>query len=151
MSDIPVSQKAESQSALSREWLVARVVLIGGFVVAVAAIVYFGWVQPTNLRREALAKAQQQARQNVEDATQLCLSGLKSAQSFGIVPPYGRLFGHSVYRTSVQGRYVCVAATHATKYLVAVELLCRNVKDRNCVSLFSVTQADGKTLYQRQS
>jgi hypothetical protein len=151
MSDTSVSQHDDGRRALSREWLVARIVVIGGCVVAVAAVLWFGWIQPGMLKREAIAAAQEQARQNVEAATQLCKTGLASAQTFGIVPPYGQLFGHNIYRTNIQGRYVCVAATHAARYYVAVELLCRNTKDRHCVSLFSVTQSNGTVLYKRAS
>lgn len=136
---------------MAREWLIAKIVVIGGVVVAITAIVWFGWVQPSMLRQQALTAAQQAARQTVEAATQMCRSGLSAAQTFGIVPPYGQLSGHTIYRTNVQGRYVCVAATHAARYLVAIDLLCRNVKDRRCVSLYSVTQANGMVLYQRQS
>jgi len=150
MSDMSVSPPEQGQRALSREWLVARIVLIGGCVVAVAAIVWFGWLQPDMQRREAIAAAQQVARANIEAANQMCRTGLTSAQSFGIVPPYGQIAGHNIYRTNVQGRYICVAATHATRYLVAIDLLCRNTKDRRCVSLFSVTTG-GTVLYRRAS
>jgi hypothetical protein len=154
MSDMSVSPQKEEQRALSREWLVARIVVIGGCVVAVAAIVWFGWVRPAMLRQEAITAAQQLARTNIEAANQMCRTGLTSAQTFGIVPPYGQLAGHNIYRTNIQGRYVCIAATHATRYLVAIDLLCRNTKDRRCVSLFSVTEANGTkgtVLYRRAS
>jgi hypothetical protein len=151
MSDTGALPQDENQRALSREWLIAQIVVGGGFVAAILAVVWFGWIHPAMVKQEAIAKAQQQAHQNVQAATQLCLSGLASAKTFGIVPPYGQLFGHNIYRTAVQGRYICVAATHATRYLVAVDLLCRDTKDRRCVSLFSVTQTDGTVLYQRQS
>jgi hypothetical protein len=151
MSDMPVSPQKEEQRALSREWLVARIVVIGGCVVAAAAVLWFGWVRPAMLQREATAAAQQVARSNIQAANQMCRTGLTSAQTFGIVPPYGQLAGRNIYRTNVQGRYVCVAATHATRYLVAIDLLCRNTKDRRCVSLFSVTQTDGTVLYRRAS
>ncbi|HEY5048294.1 MAG TPA: hypothetical protein VII49_09760 [Rhizomicrobium sp.] len=149
MSDSPNAEHA--RGALSAEWLVARIVVVGGIVVAVAAIVWFGLLQPAMLRRETLARIQLHQTETVRAVTQLCKTGLSAAQSFGIVPPYGQLYGHNIYRTNVQGRYVCVASTHATRYLVAVDLFCRNVKDRRCVSLYSVTQANGAVLYQRRS
>ncbi len=151
MSDTSISKQEEGKRALSREWLVARIVIIGGIVVAIVALAYFGWLRPTMLQREATARAQQRAHENVEVATQFCRSGLAAAQTFGVVPPYAQLFGHNIYRTNVQGRYVCVAATHLTRYLLVADLYCRALKDRRCVSLFSVTQANGTVLYQRQS
>jgi hypothetical protein len=142
----------DAQSALSREWLIARIVIVGGFIAAIAAIVWFGWVQPEMQHRELLAKVEKAKHEVQHAAIELCRTGLASAQSFGIVPPYGQLVGQNIYRTNVQGRYVCVAATHAARYLVAVDLVCRNLADRRCVSLFSVVnQGSGSILYQRQS
>lgn len=146
-----VSDQEHAQGALRREWLIARVVIIGGFVVAIAAMVWFGWLHPMMQRREAITNRQHQAQALEHAAIQMCVSGLNSAKNFGIVPQYGKLATSNIYTTNVQGRYVCVAATPATRYLVAVDLLCRNLKDRRCVSLFSVRQADGTVLYQRQS
>ncbi|MGD0191088.1 MAG: hypothetical protein ABSD74_10130 [Rhizomicrobium sp.] len=142
----------KSQAALSTEWLIARIVLIGGSVIAIAAIVWFGWVQPDMQRREIIAKVEQARHDYAHAAMQLCVAGLSSAKNFGIVPPYGQLYGQNMYPTNVQGRYVCIAATHATRYLIAVDLLCRNLQDSHCTSLFSVVnQHDGTVLYQRQS
>ena len=138
MSTTPDTGPDKSQAALSSEWLIARIVLIGGFVIAVAAVVWFGVVQPDMQRRELLAKIEKTQHDNAHAAMQLCVAGLSSAKNFGIVPPYGQLYGQNMYPTNVQGRYVCVAATHATHYLIAVDLLCRNLQDTHCTSLFSV-------------
>ena len=70
---------------------------------------------------------------------------------FGVVPSYGRLLTLMPRTTDVRGRYVCVAGTDAPKYVLAGDLMCRNLKDSRCVSLFSVSQPDGTVLYQRQS
>lgn len=144
-----VSDQERAQGALSREWLIARIVVIGGLIIAVGAIAYFGWIEPMMLKRQELSRLHDRAQALSTAVTELCASGLTSAQNYGIVPPYGRLATNSVYTTNVQGRYVCVAATHATKYLVVIDLLCRNLKDRRCVSLYSVRQTDGTVLYQR--
>jgi hypothetical protein len=151
MSDISVAKQEEGQRALSREWLVARIVVGAGFVAAIAAIVWFGWVQPEMLRREAVARLQKHKQETAVAAAQLCRTGLAAAQNFGIVPTYGHLSGSKVYITNVQGPYICIAATPSTKYLVTVEVLCRNLKDRRCVSLYGVIQGDGTILYKRQS
>jgi hypothetical protein len=146
-----VSEQAAEQRALSREWLAARIVVIGGLVVAAGFIAFFGWIKPAYLTAPPLTPEQQQARAVSQAVFDMCSTGVASAKSFGILPPYGRLASLNVGRTDVQGRYVCVATTQVAKYLVAVELLCRNLKDRRCVSLYSVTQQDGTVLYQRQS
>jgi hypothetical protein len=151
MSDTSISKPDESQHALSREWLVARIVVIGGFVVAVLTVIWFGWVQPELQRRAAIARVQEHNRETAMAAGQLCRSALTASQSFGIVPNYAQISGSKLYITNVQGRYICVAATRAAKYIVAVDLLCHDVKDRRCVSLFSVIDGNGTPLYRRQS
>jgi hypothetical protein len=45
---------------------------------------------------------------------------------------------------------VCAAATSAAKYLMAVDLLCRDLHSARCISLYNVMQPDGTVLYQRQ-
>jgi len=150
MSDSSVL-KPDDGRQLSREWLVARIVVIGGCIIALLAIVWFGWAQPELQRRDALARLREHNREMAVAATQLCKSGLGAAQNFGIVPTYAQLSGSKVYITSVQGRYICVAATHAARYLVAVDLLCRDVNAGRCISLFSVVQGNGAVLYRRQS
>jgi hypothetical protein len=144
-------EQGAGQRALSREWLAARIVVIGGLVVAAAVAAYFGWIKPAYLTPPQPTPEQQEARANAQAVLDMCTTGVAAAKAFGILPPYGRLVSLNVGRTDVQGRYVCQAATQVAKYLVAVELYCRNLKDRRCVSLYSVTQDDGTVLYQRQS
>jgi len=146
-----VTEQGAAQRALGREWLAARIVVIGGLIVAAVVVVFFGWIKPAYLTAPQLTPEQQQARANAQAILDMCTTGVATAKAFGIVPSYGQLASLNVGRTDVQGRYVCVAATQAAKYLVAVELFCRNLKDRHCVSLYSVTQQDGTVLYQRQS
>ena len=73
-----------------------------------------------------------------------------AAKNFGIVPQYGQLASARLEKTTVQGRYACLATTHSTKYVLIVDLVCRNFKDPRCSSLYNVSQADGAVLYQRQ-
>ena len=152
MSDSPVANQQDGQRDLSREWLVARVVVIGGFVVAVAAMIYFGWVQPAMQKREAVARAELMARESAAAAALFCKTGLGAAQNYGIVPSYAQIISRNIYLTRTQGRYVCVAATHAARYLVAVDLFCHDIKNKRCLSLYSVVDQGNKAvLYQRQS
>jgi len=66
------------------------------------------------------------------------------------VPQYGQLATAKLAQTNVQGRYVCLASTHAAKYVLIVDILCRNLKESRCVSLYNISQTDGAVLYQRQ-
>jgi hypothetical protein len=145
-----VTEQGAGERALSREWLAARIVVIGGLVLAAALVAFFGWIKPTYLTAPQLTAEQQEARATALAIRDMCTTGIAAAKAFGILPSYGHLASPNAGRTDVQGRYVCVAGTQVAKYLVAVELLCRDLKDRRCVSLYSVTQDDGTVLYQRQ-
>ena len=146
-----MSKQDQSGRALSLEWMAARVIVIGGIVVAVAAVLYFGWIKPTWLTAPQVAPEVQQAKAEAQAELDLCTTGIKTAQSFGIIPPYAKLAQPLIQKTDVSRRYACFAQTPATKYVMAVDLVCRNLKDGRCVSLYSVSQADGTVLYQRQS
>jgi hypothetical protein len=137
--------------ALAREWLAIRIIVLGGFLVAIAAAMWFGIIVPRVIApRELREKLTTQIRTLLTDELQICTTGLTNAKNFGIVPQYGQLGSHKLAATNVQGRYACLAATHATRYILIVDLLCRNLKDTRCVSLYNVSQTDGTVLYQRQ-
>ena len=86
----------------------------------------------------------------LEEEAAVCTQTLNSAKNFGIVPQYGELASPRLAATDLPGRYICVAQTKVAKYLMAVDLQCRNLNSPRCVSLYNVSQADGTVLYQRQ-
>lgn len=137
--------------ALAREWLAMRVIVFGGFLVAIVAAIWFGIVVPKVIApRELRETLTTQIRTLLTEEAQVCTTALASAKNFGIVPQYGQLGSAKLAQTNVQGRYACLAATHAAKYVLIVDLLCRNLKDSRCVSLYNISQSDGTVLYQRQ-
>jgi predicted negative regulator of RcsB-dependent stress response len=153
-----MSEEQHDISALSREWAAARIVIIVGFVLAAGAGGYYAWEarqSVTAQRQELLAGIKaEQAQQNAQEASdaageQLCKTALGNAQNFGIIPPYGQLTAYEPKKSDVKGRYVCAAATSESKYLIAADLVCNNLKNTQCVSLFSITEAGGTVLYQR--
>jgi hypothetical protein len=148
-----MSDQPSEQHALGREWLAARITLIGGFIIAAIAAIYFGYVYPKIIvPREERAAAQRQAEAFANTKTELCTAAITAAKGYGIVPQYGQLAKGLLAATNVQGRYVCLALTSAARYVMAVDLLCKNFKDPRCVSLYTVvTQGDGAVLYQRHS
>jgi hypothetical protein len=137
--------------ALAREWLAARIIVIGGLAVALIAAIVLGVIIPQyvapRVQRAILAK---QVVSLLKTEVQICSMALGSAKNFGIVPQYGQLASARLEQTNVQGRYACLAATHSTKYVLIVDLVCRNFKDPRCTSLYNVSQTDGTLLYQRQ-
>lgn len=142
---------AAASRALGREWLAARIVVVGGFLLALLAGIWFGVVYPDFIRPHeirTILKNRVEALLGAE--ARICTTGLNTAKNFGIVPQYGALASRRLARTTVQGRYLCLATTKSTKYVLAVDLVCRNLKDPRCVSLYNVSQTDGTVLYQRQ-
>jgi len=137
--------------ALAREWLAIRIIVLGGFLVAIIAAVWFGIIVPKVIAPRQLRETlTTQIRTLLTAEAQVCTTALVNAKNFGIVPQYGQLASAKLAQTNVQGRYACLASTHAAKYVIIVDLLCRNLKDPRCVSLYNVSQSDGTVLYQRQ-
>ncbi|HEY2444209.1 MAG TPA: hypothetical protein VGI20_00535 [Rhizomicrobium sp.] len=146
------SDQTAMARALGREWLIARIVIIGGFAIAILAGAWFGVVVPRIIEpRRVQAELATRADTLLKDEAQICSMALASAKNFGIVPQYGQLATTKLAATGVRGRYVCLAATSASKYILAVDLICRDLKSPRCTALYNVMQADGTVLYQRQS
>lgn len=142
-----------NKSALSREWAAARIVVIGGLVVAIAVAGYFAYrartpaVLPLQTVVPAAAKPDAKLLARVELA--VCTTVVKRAMDIGIIPTYGRLDTPQLVKTDVAHRFVCVGATHAAKYYVAADLRCNNLVDPQCVSVYRVALRDGTLLYSR--
>ena len=149
----------------AREWLAARVVIIGGFALAILVAAYFTWSQHEQMQQEAAAQqAQEQAAaraaatpspQAVAQARArigliLCLRELVNAQTMGVIPNFGKLTNGVPQATSSRGRYACGAGTDVAKYTLVGDLVCRDLRKAECVNLYSVTSDDGTVLYQRR-
>jgi len=94
--------------------------------------------------------AAERAKVDAEAALALCTAALDTSKAYGIVPQFGKLASAGLQVTNVKGRYKCLASTDAARYVIAADLVCRDLRDRRCVNLYSVTQDDGTVLYQRQ-
>ncbi len=147
----------------AREWLAARVVLIGGFILAIAVAGYFTWAQhqqaqqaATAAQAEAQAEAKaaagptraQIAQARARMSLMVCLREVVNAATAGIVPNYAKLASRAPIPTKVQGRYTCNAATDVAKYAVTADLICADMRKADCVKLYNVTSDDGTVLYQ---
>lgn len=144
--------------ATAREWLAARIVLVGGFAAAIAVAAYFA-LQPApppvteeaNIPPpEAQAPAQTQQQTDANAAMLVCAQELLNAKNNGSIPSYGQLSSLVPTVTNVKGRYACHATTPAASYTINADLVCRNLTDSHCVHIYNVTTGDGKILYQRQ-
>lgn len=156
--------------ALRRDWLGARIVGSIGLlvlVVAVASLAASLWpatppapvaavvstpppaaapapsdtvVVPTTSAADA------RRQENVA----LCSAALGTAQQQGILPAFAALASEETQNTDVQGRYICLAKTDASRYSIDFDLTCTNLSQGNCISLYLVSQAGGGVLYQRK-
>jgi predicted negative regulator of RcsB-dependent stress response len=144
------------QHALAREWAAARIVVIGGLLVAVAVAGYFAYRdrQATLAQQQAAApiavtprKVDIKAVEQAELA--VCTAELDHAIRIGIIPNYGALATSRLARTAVNRRFVCVAGTHLTKYFIAADLRCNNLRDPQCISVYRIASKDGQLLYSR--
>lgn len=138
--------------ALRREWLGARIVGALGvvFIVAVAAFGIYVRSQglPVAPPPQAAAPDNPAARR-AEDIA-ICDAALAETQREGILPAYAKRDGDAAVTTSVQGRYICRAATEAARYAIVFDLGCTRLGEPNCIGLYTVEQEGGGTIYQRK-
>jgi predicted negative regulator of RcsB-dependent stress response len=144
------------QHALRREWAAARVVIIGGFIVAIAVAGYFAYRQEQATRALTQANAPQAGLAHKVDPKLLaraelaiCSAELVQAQGIGIVPTYGQLATPTLVRGDVPRRFICEAGTHLTRYFIAADIRCNNLADARCVSVFRIALKNGALVYQR--
>lgn len=133
---------------LAWEWRIALITVVGGAAVAIGALLYLHFTTVPPEQIEAARRAQ--LTQVVRTAAEVCTTALADAKNFGIVPSYASLASMFPAATQVKGRYVCSGGTNVTRYIIAVDLFCRELKNSRCVALYSVTQPDGTVLYKRQ-
>jgi hypothetical protein len=151
-----MTQRDTNLRGISREWLAARIVLLGGFVLAIAVAAYFTLRPAPVVQQLPAAQTEDQAaavlarkEANAKAAIMVCAMELLNAKNTGIVPSYGQLVGMLPRKTATRGRYACIAGTNVTHYVIEADLVCRNLLDSRCVALHEVKTSDGTLLYQR--
>lgn len=145
-----------TQRALRREWVAARLIVIGGLILGIAVVGYFAYQQwqaannalkgvatQTAPRRKINAKALAEAELEV------CSAELIRAKALGIVPQYGVLVSPHLIRGNIANRYVCEAGTSLTHYYIAADLLCNKLADARCVSIYRIAVKGGMLVYAR--
>ena len=153
---MPLPEDDSNQHALKREWAAARIVVIGGLLVALVVAGYFAYRQGQTMRAEQEASMPHAMTPNKVDQKLLaraelavCSAELQQAKDIGIVPQYGRLASPKLTRGSVPRRFICVAATHLAAYYIAADIACDNLADARCVSIYRIALKDGRLLYDR--
>lgn len=141
-------------SALKREWLTARIVLIVGFILAIGAGTYLaaawrGKIEQTREHAAAQVAADKQQAAETAAAAQLCHATLTQAQGMGLVPRFAELDSDMPQSTKKAGRYVCNASTSSSVFALGTELDCADLKNPKCVSLYAVVQNGKTVLFKR--
>ena len=154
----------DMQRGTSREWAAARIVFIGGFVIALAVAGYFAWQrhqadlaaeqqaaqEEQQANRPAMTPEQQAQNANTQAAMMVCAMELVNAKNMGIVPPFGQLVSPFPKPTAKRGRYICQAGTTVSKYELQADIICSTLTNPTCVKLYSIKSDDGTSLYQRK-
>lgn len=134
---------------LNWEWRAALITIVGGVIVAIAVIAYMHYRAVQQQR--ALVTQRAKLTEAIQTAAQVCTAALAAAKNFGIVPTYAQSTSMFPVATQVKGRYACEGATNVAHYVIAVDLLCRDLKNPRCTLLYSVLQPDGTVLYKRRA
>ena len=78
----------------------------------------------------------------------ICTVALEHARDYGVVPSNTVLASTSAKGTDVDNRRVCTAEAGTDKYNMTVDLACKDMKNKDCIALYSVAREDGLTTYQ---
>jgi hypothetical protein len=152
---------------LRRDWLGARVVGITGLLVLLAAVglmIASLWpaTEPAPVAAipppastaapsdTVVVPMTSSADARRQENIALCTAALGTAQQQGILPGFATLASEETQNTNVQGRYICLAKTDASRYSIDFDLTCTNLSQGNCILLYAVSQAGGGVLYQRK-
>ena len=78
----------------------------------------------------------------------ICTIALGHARDYGVVPNSAILANTDAKSTDVKDRKVCTAQAYGADYQLTVDVTCKDMKKKDCVSLYSVQRADGLSTYQ---
>jgi hypothetical protein len=80
----------------------------------------------------------------------VCQTMLARAHDFGVVPPDAALMQPDAVKNEADGRPLCKAQSAGAHYTMTADLICSDMTKQTCLSLYSVHQDDGTSLFQRR-
>lgn len=80
----------------------------------------------------------------------LCEATLARAVDYGLVESDAKLASTEAATTPTKSRMICKAKLGSETYTLTVDTACDDVRDTKCLKLYSVTDAAGNSLFQRQ-
>jgi hypothetical protein len=78
----------------------------------------------------------------------ICTIALEHARDYGVIPTTATLANTDAKSTDVKNRRVCTAQTGGNEYRLVADITCKNMKNKECIALYSVERADGLSTYQ---
>jgi hypothetical protein len=157
MSDV---QTPSQLDAIAREWLAARIVFVVGFVIAIGFAAWWTWNHRPEVPVDVVVDASDPGAgsygeigtgQTSEVGFQLCRMATATAQNIGVFPANMRFAGGPT-KGDRDGRYVCAADDPAgARFNITFDLFCRDLRNANCVNLYSLVKQDGTAVYQRHA
>ena len=82
------------------------------------------------------------------DGKAICTVALNDARDYGVIPTTASLANNEAKSTDDENRKQCTAESGSDNYTMTVDLTCKDVKNKDCIALYSVQRADGLTTYQ---
>ena len=81
----------------------------------------------------------------------ICAIALDRARSYGVVPSGASLVNFDAKKDDqVKDRRQCTAEAGEDKFVMSVDLTCKDLKKADCLSLYAVERADGLSTYQKR-
>ncbi len=78
----------------------------------------------------------------------ICTVALAHARDYGVLPSSATLANTEAKSTDVRNRRLCTAQADGNNYNLTADIACKDMKNKDCVALYSVERADGLSLYQ---
>lgn len=79
----------------------------------------------------------------------LCEATLTRVTDYGLIEAGAKLVSTEPTKTATKTRMICQAKSGTTVYSMTVDVACDDVSDFKCLSLHSVTDSAGQSLYRR--
>ncbi|MDE3115478.1 MAG: hypothetical protein KGL26_07750 [Pseudomonadota bacterium] len=122
--------------------LIRNPLVLGGAAVVVVALAAGGYflLKPAAPKLDAHGKP----------IPSLCEATLTRAVDYGVVEGNAKLASTEAAATQTKNRMVCKAKLGSAGYTLTADVACDDVSDEKCLKLYSVTDAAGNSLFQRQ-
>jgi hypothetical protein len=78
----------------------------------------------------------------------ICTVALANARDYGVIPSTATLANSEAKSTDVGNRRLCTAQAGGNDYNLTVDVTCKDLKNKDCIALYSVERADGLSTYQ---